>query len=107
MRIANLGEFMGRTCRTAVNVKSATALENIVLNEKSTSAEKAAAKAKIIELARDEYENAKAALPLVDADSRLGWEPTMDYCGGREQIEWKLKRMRGNYFNGEVPQPRP
>ena len=107
MRIANLGEFMGRTCRTAVNVKSATALENIVLNEKSTSAEKAAAKAKIIELARDDYENAKAALPLVDADSRLGWEPTMDYCGGREQIEWKLKRMRENYFNGEVPQPRP
>ena len=103
LRIANLGEFMGRTCRTAVNVKSAAAEENIVLGKSSTAAEKAAAKAKIIELARDEYANAEAALPLVDADSRLGWEPTMDYCGGREQIEWKLKRMRENYFNSNPP----
>lgn len=97
MRTANLGEFMGRTCRTAVNVKTAAAQENIVLSKTSSDAEKAAAKAVIFELARDEYRNAEAALPLVDADSRLGWEPTMDYCGGREQIEWKLRRMRENY----------
>ena len=42
-------------------------------------------------------EQAKAALPLVDADSSLGWEPTMEYCGGREQIEWKLRRMERLY----------
>ena len=48
-------------------------------------------------LARDEYENARAALPLVDVDARLGWEPTMEYCGGREQIEWKLRRMERLY----------
>lgn len=100
VKIAGLGEFMGRTCRTAVNVKAAAAEEDVVLAKDSSVAEKASAKARILELARDEYANAEAALALVDADSQLGWEPTMDYCGGREQIEWKLRRMRENYGEG-------
>lgn len=99
-RVAGLGEFMGRTCRTAVNVKLATADEDVVLSKTASEAEKAAAKDRILKLAKDEYENAKAALPLVDADSNLGWEPTMEYCGGREQIEWKLRRMEENYKEG-------
>ncbi|MBQ5931334.1 MAG: hypothetical protein IIX00_03650 [Tidjanibacter sp.] len=41
-----------------------------------------------------EIENAKAALPLVDADSRLGWEPTMNYLGDREHIEWKIRQVQ-------------
>ena len=93
LKQAGLGEYLGRTCRTAVNVKAATAEEDVVLSKTATAAEKAAARSRIRALARDEYANAKAALPLVDADSRLGWEPTMGYCGGREQIEWKLRRM--------------
>jgi len=97
MKIANIGEFMGRACRTAANVKAATAAEDVILSTKATDAEKAAAKAKILALAKDEYANTEAALPLVDADSRLGWEPSMEYGGGREQLEWKLKRMRENY----------
>ena len=97
LKVAGLGEYMGRTCRTAVNVKAATAEEDVVLSKTATESEKAAARARIIALARDEYENAKAALPLVDADSLLGWEPTMEYCGGREQIEWKLRRMERLY----------
>ena len=97
LKVAGLGEYMGRTCRTAVNVKAAAAEEDIVLSKTATESEKAAARSRILALARDEYENAKAALPLVDADSRLGWEPTMEYCGGREQIEWKLRRMERLY----------
>ncbi len=99
-RVAGVGEFMGRTCRTAVNVKLAAADEDIVLSKTASESEKSAAKERILKLAKDEYENAKAALPLVDADSNLGWEPTMEYCGGREQIEWKLRRMRKNYGEG-------
>jgi hypothetical protein len=78
-------------------VKAATAEEDIVLSKTVAESEKAAARSRILALARDEYENAKATLPLVDADSRLGWEPTMGYCGGREQIEWKLRRMEKLY----------
>ncbi len=40
-----------------------------------------------------EIENAKATLPLVDFDSRLGWEPTMEYLGDRPHIEWKIRQV--------------
>lgn len=29
-----------------------------------------------------------------EADSRLGWEPSMEYAGGPDQIRWKLERMK-------------
>ena len=38
-----------------------------------------------------------AAFPLVERDSRLGWEPSMEYCGGPEQIRWKLNLMEKLY----------
>ena len=47
------------------------------------------------------YGYAKAALELVEKDSRLGWEPSMEYVGGVEQIKWKLKRME-EVYGGEV-----
>ena len=31
------------------------------------------------------------------ADSRLGWEASMGYYGGRDQLRWKLERMRKLY----------
>ena len=97
LRMAGLGEFMGRTCLTAVNVKSAAREEGVVLSPAATEAEKAAARRRIQELARAEYDNAKAAIPLVEYDSELGWEPSMEYVGGPEQIRWKLKRMERLY----------
>ena len=33
-----------------------------------------------------EYANKAAALELVDRNSRLGWEPSMDYMGGARGI---------------------
>ncbi len=40
-----------------------------------------------------EAENAKGAIPVVERDSRLGWEPSMLYLGDKEQIEWKLRQI--------------
>lgn len=34
---------------------------------------------------------------FVETDSRLGWEPSMEYCGGPEQIRWKLGLMERLY----------
>jgi hypothetical protein len=51
----------------------------------------------VLAWAKKEYANAKAALELVEKDSRLGWEPSMEYVGGVEQIKWKLKRMEEVY----------
>jgi len=36
-------------------------------------------------------------LKFGDRNSRLGWEPSMDYMGGRAIIEWSMKLMRDAY----------
>ena len=41
-----------------------------------------------------EIRNAKRALPCVDADSSLGFEPLMGYAGDRSHIEWKIRQVR-------------
>lgn len=45
---------------------------------------------KIVE---NEYANALKALPVAEKDSRLGWEPRMEYVGDAEHIQWKLKQL--------------
>ena len=40
-------------------------------------------------------ENAEKAIPVVEADSRLGWEPSMEYLGDEEHIRWKIKQVQG------------
>lgn len=41
-----------------------------------------------------EISNAEAAIPLVEKDSRLGWEPSMEYIADREHLEWKIRHCR-------------
>ncbi len=85
LEMANLGEYFAATTRTAINVKrGAIAYRN-------------GDRPALLEAARAEYANALAALPLVERDSRLGWEPSMEYCGGPEQIRWKLGLMEKIY----------
>ena len=45
------------------------------------------------EVANAEIENAKASIPYLEVDSRLGWEPSMEYIGTPDRIEWKIKMM--------------
>lgn len=54
-----------------------------------------------------EKKNAEETIPIVEKDSRLGWEPSMDYIGDKEHIEWKLRHLDyvldyelGCYLNG-------
>ena len=32
-------------------------------------------------------------IPLVEADSRLGWEPSMLYMTDKWHLEWKLRQL--------------
>ena len=84
-RMAGLGRFMQRTVATAIHVK------------RGAVAHLAGKKDEVFAWAKREYANAKATLPLVEQDSRLGWEPSMEYVGGVEQVQWKLNRMRETY----------
>ena len=83
--MARLGRYFWRTILTATHVKRGH------LAEYRKDAEG------VLKWARAEYTNATAALALVEEDSRLGWEPSMEYTGGPEQIRWKLARMEKLY----------
>ena len=89
--MARLGRYFWRTVLTAINVKRG----HLAAEKNDMDG--------VRRWARAEYANARAALELVEADSRLGWEPSMEYAGGPEQIRWKLGRMEklyGDIFTG-------
>jgi len=84
-RMANFAGYLAACVRTAINVKRGA----IAFQNKDEVG--------VLAAARDEYRNATDAVKYVARDSRLGWEPTMEYAGGVEQIRWKLKRMERDY----------
>ena len=55
------------------------------------------------EIAGEEIANVNATFPLVDFDSRLGFEPSMEYIGDRAHLEWKLEVMN-RVLTEEIPQ---
>ena len=81
-RQAGVGEWHARTILTALNLK------------RGYAAFAKGDKAKLLEYARAEYANAQAAIRLVERDSRLGWEPSMEYGAGVPQLRWKIERMK-------------
>ncbi len=63
-------------------------------NANRTTVDALAALEPVIELAEREIANAESAIPLVEADSRLGWEPSMEYMTDAEHIRWKIAQVR-------------
>ncbi|MFA6715432.1 MAG: hypothetical protein WC082_05295 [Victivallales bacterium] len=45
-------------------------------------------------LLEKEIINAEKLIPWVEADSRLGWEPSMEYMTDRKHLEWKIRHAR-------------
>ena len=97
MRAAGVVEYIGRSFLTTGNVKAAALEEIVAVDESKPAAEREAARKRINEIARDEYANTAAALPLVQRDSHLGFECRNGYMGSRQRIEWKLRHMEKLY----------
>ena len=97
-RDACVAEYIGRSFLTAANVKEGLVNELVYIDEKTSAADKDAAKKRIFEIARDEYANTLAALSLIEENSHLGWmDGSSKYAGGRDRIEWKLRHMEKLY----------
>ena len=47
----------------------------------------------IEQIVKAERENVLDTLPLVQADSRLGWEPSMEYTTDEKGLKWKLRQL--------------
>ena len=46
------------------------------------------------QIAKEEIDNAKNSIPLVEFDSALGYEPSMGYACDKAHIEWKIKQVQ-------------
>ena len=86
----NLAKFITNSARTTVNVK-----EWVKLKVKLSDA---ADKTEIIKemrvIGEREIKNAEATIPLVEFDSRLGYEPSMEYMCDKAHIVWKIDLLR-------------
>jgi len=93
-RIAGIAHFTANTSQTTLNVKNwqllKQELKNLAAAETPDRERIEEVKAKMKAIGEAELENARATIPYVEFDSRLGFEPSMEYNGDREHIEWKI-----------------
>ena len=48
---------------------------------------------KMTEIIESEFKNVSETMPLVEGDSLLGWEPSIDYCCDPAHLEWKIRQL--------------
>jgi len=90
LRLENMAKFISCYIQTGIHAK-----EWHVLNSKFDCYTDHAELGKVLDdmekLLLAEKANATEAITYVELDSRLGWEPSMEYLGDKEHIEWKLR----------------
>ncbi|MCK5843579.1 MAG: hypothetical protein KAG97_02655 [Victivallales bacterium] len=91
-KLAGVGEFFGCALRTMLHMKRWWLLnKRLEIEEDFTAAEKIMDA--LEEIVASELDNVRRAIPLVEADSRLGWEPSMDYMADKSHLEWKIRQL--------------
>ena len=89
----NLGRFIALCVKTNIDAKRWYILK-CRLNAEFTKEGLYSILNEMEELLQGQIEVAKSAIPLVEADSRLGWEPSMHYLTDREHLEWKIRQIK-------------
>ncbi len=93
LRLENMGQFMVRCIITGIHAKQWILMKNhlAVQTDKGAICE-------LLDhmetLLKEEMKNAESTIPLVEADSRLGWEPRMMYVTDRWHLEWKCRQVQ-------------
>ena len=91
--LINLGKFISCCITTGIHSKQWFMLTTAMKIERDK--QKAIDLiAEIEALAKAEMQNAENAIPLVQKDSRLGWEPSMEYMTDADRIRWKIKHLQ-------------
>ena len=91
-RLEALGHFIRNSVITTIHIKEWWQA-NIAMQASASAAEAEKYLDKIEKLAYEEIENAKDTIPAVEFDSRLGWEPSMEYVCDRWHLEWKIRQV--------------
>ncbi len=92
LRLLNLSRFMYRTTLSGLHIKELYILRR-KLDLAGTTAEVADLLVEIEALLLKERKNAEDTIPLVQVDSRLGWEPSMEYTTDEAALRWKLRQV--------------
>ena len=87
-----LGKFIRNSIRTTLNMKHWWIL-NTKLQVPSDRETMLALLDQIEALAQREIENVKDTFDAVRTDSRIGWEPSMEYVCDEWHLNWKLRQM--------------
>ncbi|MBQ7207363.1 MAG: hypothetical protein IJS01_06150 [Lentisphaeria bacterium] len=91
-RLIALGHFIRNSIRTTINIKRWWLL-NIRMQCSSDAAEARALLDRIEALAREEIANARDTIACTETDSRLGWEPSMEYVCDPWHLNWKIRQV--------------
>ena len=90
--LLNLGRYMVCIVTTGIHAKlwHLTVSRLVVEPDRDTADRLLAEADRILDAER---ENVRQALPLVKRDSRLGWDPRMEYVCDPARLEWKLRLL--------------
>ena len=91
-RLIALGEFIRNSIITTLNIKHWWKLNTAMVNA-SCAQEALVLLEKIENIAIEEIQNARNTIPVVETDSRLGWEPSMEYVCDKWHLEWKIRQV--------------
>lgn len=92
LKLILLAKFIRNSCRTVINIK-----EHYIVNQQLTIVgdKKKATELidKMEEILLREKANVLDTIPVVELDSRLGWEPSMEYTTDENGLRWKLRQL--------------
>lgn len=91
-RLEALGHFIRNSIITTIHIKEWWRA-NIALQASSSAEEAEKHLDEIEKIAALEAENTRDTIPAVEFDSRLGWEPSMEYVCDKWHLEWKLRQL--------------
>lgn len=100
LRLINMAEYISCCITSGINAKRWFRLISRY-NCTETNAEAIEVLDQMAELLKKEIENAEAAIPFAEYDSRLGWEPSMEYMADAEHIRWKIRQLH-YVINSEI-----
>lgn len=89
-RLLGLAQFITNSVKTAIAAKEMHLLDVELQFTPDINRQKEILN-EMEALLRKERKNAEDTIPLVEADSALGYEPSMHYLCDKEHLEWKLR----------------
>lgn len=91
-RLLALGRFIRNMIRTTLGIKK-WRLGNLRLQVAQTREELLTQLDGLAAILAAERANVLDTIPCAETDSRLGWEPRMDYVCDPEHLRWKLRQL--------------